>query len=259
MLDLPANITVTYVPVDKNAELLNKRKSLSSENENIQKEPFHLERSESLHSFSSSESIKSQSLNINGKLQRRSRSKPNLLKSTLEKNGENAEFLSASNIRNRQSAVSRMKHSLSSLNFLSPERNSREFVGSNSSSSSIRSIRKTLTNPHLYETNSTDSLLSDYSYCTSVDSLCSSAISLNESQFSICDSCDSICESVVDLLEKKETKKYTEMEDGHLKLITYNQCPKWLADNPYIITKYRPPNYSYISCYKSLFYLHNET
>ncbi|KAG4090697.1 HlyIII-domain-containing protein [Neocallimastix lanati (nom. inval.)] len=48
------------------------------------------------------------------------------------------------------------------------------------------------------------------------------------------------------------------MINGHLKLITYKECPRWLADNPYIHAFYRPPCYSYLECYKSLFYLHNE-
>ncbi|ORX61145.1 HlyIII-domain-containing protein [Piromyces finnis] len=49
------------------------------------------------------------------------------------------------------------------------------------------------------------------------------------------------------------------MENGHLKLIKFSQCPDWLSDNPYIVSNYRPPCYSYKACYKSLLYLHNET
>jgi adiponectin receptor len=57
----------------------------------------------------------------------------------------------------------------------------------------------------------------------------------------------------------KEKEYFYEKENGHLKLITYKECPKWLADNPYIHLYYRPPCYSYKECYKSLFYLHNES
>ncbi|ORX78535.1 HlyIII-domain-containing protein [Anaeromyces robustus] len=172
-------------------------------------------------------------------------SKQNLLRTTLEKNGENAEFYSLTNLKTDEDSGI-LKHSKSSLLIPSIEKNSREHIG-------IRKLRKTLTNPHLSD-GSLDSLYSEFSGST--DSFCSSVAS---STYSICESCESICESVIDLLEKKDIKRFTEMENGHLKLITYNQCPKWLADNPYIITNYRPPCYSYLACAKSLLYIHNET
>jgi len=173
------------------------------------------------------------------------KSKESLLRSTLEKNGENAEYYSLSSLKTDEN-ISGLKHSKSSLLIPSTEGNSREF------NSGIRKLRKTLTNPQLSDA-SLDSLYSDFG---STDSFCSSVAS---SSYSICESCESICESVIDLLEKKDMKRFTEMENGHLKLITYNQCPKWLADNPYIITNYRPPCYSYYACIKSLLYIHNET
>jgi adiponectin receptor len=246
MLDLSTSVKVTYIKPDGTEE---KEKSLPSEKvklSNDDKESLE-ENSNSLSikkMYKSTGNINNLKTNYSEEFIKRPKfiSKDNLLKYTLEKNGENVEIQSMSNLDE-----AKMKHSLS---FLSLERNSREL------NNGIRKLRKTLTNSYISENGSSDSLFSGYA---SSDSICSSAYSINDSSFSVCDSCDSICESVVDLLEKKETKKYTEVENGHLKLITYNQCPKWLADNPYIISKYRPPCYSYMSCYKSLFYIHNET
>lgn len=58
--------------------------------------------------------------------------------------------------------------------------------------------------------------------------------------------------------ENKENHYYKEI-NGRLPLITFTECPKWLADNKYVINGYRPPCHSYLSCIRSLFYLHNES
>jgi len=168
------------------------------------------------------------------------RNRQNLLKSTAEKNSK---YHSSFNLRTQVG----LKHSNSSLYFPSVG------IEGNSRQNEIRKLRKTFTSPHIY--NSSESF---YSETGSSESILSSTLSIG-SDYSICDSCDSICESILDLLERKDAKRFTEMENGHLKLIKYNQCPDWLADNPYIHTNYRPPCYSYKACYKSLFYLHNET
>ncbi|OUM58231.1 hypothetical protein PIROE2DRAFT_64564 [Piromyces sp. E2] len=173
------------------------------------------------------------------------KSEQNMLKSTLGKSQDFPRYQSIQNIRSQVG----LKHYSSSMYFPSVEieGNTREY------DVSIRRLRKTFTSPHIYE--SSESLYSDLG---SSESLMSSTMTLG-SHYSICDSCDSICESILDLLAKKDSKRFTEMENGHLKLITYKQCPSWLTDNPYIISNYRPPCYSYKACYKSLFYLHNET
>jgi len=177
---------------------------------------------------------------------RRSRnfqSRQNLLRSSIERNSF---YYSMNSVKGKDDLSYRIRHSNSSLNIPTIEGNSRRV-------DDIRKLRKTFTSPHISDSNF--SIYSDY---TSTDTICSSMMSVGSS-YSICDSCDNICESIIDLLEKKETRRFTEMENGHLKLIEYKQCPKWLTDNPYIISSYRPPCYSYKACYKSLFYVHNET
>jgi len=163
-----------------------------------------------------------------------------LIRSALEKNSL---YYSMNGLKRRDGLnQSRIRHSNSSSNFPGIEGNTR----------SIDDIKKFRS--HMFS----DSNISLYSDYNSTDSISSSVMSFGSS-YSICDSCDTICESIIDLLEKKETRRFTEMENGHLKLITFNQCPKWLTDNPYIISNYRPPCYSYKACYQSLLYIHNET
>ena len=42
-------------------------------------------------------------------------------------------------------------------------------------------------------------------------------------------------------------------------LITYAELPEWYKDNEYILAYYRPESHSWLSCLRSLFYLHNES
>jgi len=199
-------------------------------------------------SYASTGNIKFNDSNLSpyDPIMRRSRnfqSRQNLLKSAIERNSH---YYSMNSVKGKDDLSYRIRHSSSSMNIPTVEANIRRI-------DNIRKLRKTFTSPHISDSNF--SLYSDY---TSSDTICSSMMSVG-STYSICDSCDNICESIIDLLKKKETKHFTEMENGHLKLIEYNQCPKWLTDNPYIITSYRPPCYSYKACYKSLLYVHNET
>ncbi|KAJ1989584.1 hypothetical protein H4R33_002003 [Dimargaris cristalligena] len=43
------------------------------------------------------------------------------------------------------------------------------------------------------------------------------------------------------------------------RLLHFEELPAWMQDNMYILTGYRPPLQSYKQCFRSLFYLHNET
>ena len=42
-------------------------------------------------------------------------------------------------------------------------------------------------------------------------------------------------------------------------LLNWSDLQPWQQDNHYILTHYRPPTYSYMGCFQSLFYLHNES
>ena len=42
-------------------------------------------------------------------------------------------------------------------------------------------------------------------------------------------------------------------------LVTWYDIPLWQKDNQWILTSYRPPTDSYMGCFQSLFYLHNES
>ena len=42
-------------------------------------------------------------------------------------------------------------------------------------------------------------------------------------------------------------------------LFNWNQIQPWQRDNHYILTGYRPPSYSFVGSFQSLFYLHNES
>ena len=42
-------------------------------------------------------------------------------------------------------------------------------------------------------------------------------------------------------------------------LLKWADLPAWQQDNHYILTHYRPATYTYIGCFQSLFYLHNES
>lgn len=48
-------------------------------------------------------------------------------------------------------------------------------------------------------------------------------------------------------------------KDGRAKLLTFDQMPDWLQDNAHIRHFYRPLTPSAGECFRSLFYLHNET
>ncbi|RUO95586.1 hemolysin-III related-domain-containing protein, partial [Jimgerdemannia flammicorona] len=41
-------------------------------------------------------------------------------------------------------------------------------------------------------------------------------------------------------------------------IVNWEELPHWMQDNIFIHTGYRPENFSYVKCLKSLFYLHNE-
>ena len=41
-------------------------------------------------------------------------------------------------------------------------------------------------------------------------------------------------------------------------LLKWNALPEWMQDNPFILSHYRPPSYSYNRSFQSLFYLNNE-
>ncbi|RKP13966.1 hemolysin-III channel protein-like protein Izh2 [Piptocephalis cylindrospora] len=70
--------------------------------------------------------------------------------------------------------------------------------------------------------------------------------------------------------QRKEAKKEATSVDGttaghagprsaHTYLYTWDDLPAWMRDNRYILTGYRPPALSYLSCFKSLGYVHNES
>ena len=42
-------------------------------------------------------------------------------------------------------------------------------------------------------------------------------------------------------------------------LLRWADLPEWQKDNHYILAHYRPATYSYMGCFQSLFYLHNES
>ena len=42
-------------------------------------------------------------------------------------------------------------------------------------------------------------------------------------------------------------------------LLKWADLPSWQQDNHYILTHYRPATYSFMGCFQSLFYLHNES
>ncbi|ORX81252.1 HlyIII-domain-containing protein [Basidiobolus meristosporus CBS 931.73] len=42
-------------------------------------------------------------------------------------------------------------------------------------------------------------------------------------------------------------------------LLSFSELPKWMKDNNYILTGYRPPTFSYLKCAHSLLYIHNQT
>ena len=42
-------------------------------------------------------------------------------------------------------------------------------------------------------------------------------------------------------------------------LLRYTELPSWMQDNPYITSHYRPPSYSFLTSFRSLAYIHNET
>ena len=42
-------------------------------------------------------------------------------------------------------------------------------------------------------------------------------------------------------------------------LLEFGKLPKWMQDNGYILTGYRPPLKSFTRCFESLLYVHNET
>lgn len=42
-------------------------------------------------------------------------------------------------------------------------------------------------------------------------------------------------------------------------LIKWADLPEWQKDNHFILSHYRPATYSYMGCFQSLFYLHNES
>jgi adiponectin receptor len=65
--------------------------------------------------------------------------------------------------------------------------------------------------------------------------------------------------SIIDHQEKKEKEDEQEVSDTKLRLLHFDQLPKWYQDNPYIQTGYRPVSHSYHTCLHSLSYLHNET
>ena len=54
-----------------------------------------------------------------------------------------------------------------------------------------------------------------------------------------------------DLQEKQQEERY--------RILTWSEIPEWMRFNPYILSGYRPPNDSYITCIKSILKLHNES
>ena len=55
----------------------------------------------------------------------------------------------------------------------------------------------------------------------------------------------------------RSTKK--KRQEEYYRTLTWSEIPEWMRFNPYILSGYRPPNDSYITCIKSIFKLHNES
>jgi adiponectin receptor len=52
--------------------------------------------------------------------------------------------------------------------------------------------------------------------------------------------------------------KYTLLK-GKKKVFHWNEIPEWMRDNIFITDGYRSQTNNYTDCFKSLFYLHNES
>jgi len=151
-----------------------------------------------------------------------------------------------------------LKYSQNSSNVFIIEKNNKD-------TNIKRRLRKTFnsfesdieSNKSLYSENNNSDILS-FIYDNNSLFYYNSSFNFDSSKLCICESNNNSCDPNINLLKIKKKDQFSEMINGHLKLITYKECPRWLADNPYIHAFYRPPCYSYLECYKSLFYLHNE-
>lgn len=54
-------------------------------------------------------------------------------------------------------------------------------------------------------------------------------------------------------------EKHRLAEKSHRSLLHFHQLPAWMRDNEFIHSSYRPEVFSYLHCFDSLFYMHNET
>lgn len=61
------------------------------------------------------------------------------------------------------------------------------------------------------------------------------------------------------LTEREFVKATTTRPSRRPLLLNFSDLPEWQQDNQFILTHYRPASYSYLACFQSLFYLHNES